>query len=185
MKGRVVLFGALMLVAATANAQGVFSFAGIPLDKEPTVEVNMDQEMLKLFAGATQTAPGVPSGLDGLTNVHVLVYEDLAEDMEGVLRFVESTGTTLEGDGWRAVVRVREEGEQVRVYMKPGTDGTLAGVTVMVTEAGGGDDDGGGGGEAIFINVAGAIRPEQLGRLASDIGMNRAFAGVPGVPVED
>jgi len=176
MKLRAALFGGLMLVAARAGGQGVFPFDGIPLKQQPNVEVNMDEAMLKLFAGAAQSAPGVPSGLEGLTNLRVLVYEDVAEDMQGVLRFVESTGTKLESDGWRSVVRVREDDEQVRVYMKPGTDGTLSGVTVMVTEAGHGDD--GGGGEAVFINVAGKIRPEQLGQIAS---MNGVLNGLPGL----
>jgi hypothetical protein len=56
----------------------------------------------------------------------------------------------------------------------------------MVTEAGDsgedGDDDGGGG-EAIFLNVAGKIRPEDLGAIASGIGVNGVFpGGVPGLP---
>jgi len=187
MKGRAVLFGALMLAAASASAQGVFSFEGIPIKAQPNVEVNMNEDMIKLLMPAAKGAAGQAGpALDGLTSVRVLVYEDLNEDMQGVLRYVESTGTKLEGDGWHAVVRVREDDEQVRVYMKPGTDGTLAGVTVMVTEAGDGGEDGdddGGGGEAIFLNVAGKIRPEDLGAIASGIGVNGVFPGsVPGLP---
>jgi hypothetical protein len=185
MKGKVVLFGGLMLVAASAGAQGVFSFDNIPLKGEPSVEVNLGPEMMAFLGPAAKGASGVPGALDGVTNVRVLVYENLSEDMQGVLRYVESTGTKLEGEGWHAVVRVREEGEQVRVYMKPGTDGTLAGVTVMVTEDGNvgeGDDDDDGGGEAIFLNVAGKIRPEDLGKIASGIGVNGVFpGGVPGL----
>ena len=179
MNGRAVLFGGLMLIAAGANAQGVFSFDDIPIDKEPTVEVNMGEEMLKLLAGAAQVPGGQPGPgpLDGITNVRVLVYEDLKEDLQNVVKFVESTATKLEGDGWHAVVRVRDGDEQVRVYMKPGTGGTLAGVTVMVMDAGGD----GGGGEAVFLNVAGVIQPAQLGQIASTIGMNGMFRGVPGV----
>jgi hypothetical protein len=180
MKGKAALFGGLMLVAASASAQGVFSFEGIPLKQEPSVEVNMPSAMIKLLVAA-QSAPGVPSGLEGVDNVRVLVYEDIKEDMQAVLRFVESTGTKLEGDGWAAVVRVREDDEQVRVYMKPGTDGTLAGVTVMITESGGGEDDDGGGGEAVFVNVSGKIQPEQLGMLASGIGVNGVLNGLPGL----
>jgi len=181
MKGRAVLFGGLMLVAASASAQGVFSFDNIPLKGAPSVEVNLGPEMMAFLGPAAKGASGVPGPLDGVTNVRVLVYEDLDEDMQGVLRYVESTGTKLEGDGWHAVVRVREEGEQVRVYMKPGTDGTLSGVTVMVTEDGNGGEDG--GGEAIFLNVAGKIRPEDLGKIASGVGVNGVFpGGVPGLP---
>jgi hypothetical protein len=53
----------------------------------------------------------------------------------------------------------------------------------MITESGGGGDDdaGGGGGEAVFVNVAGRIRPEQLGQLASGIGVNGVLNGLPGL----
>jgi hypothetical protein len=176
MSVRAVLFGGLMLVAASANAQGVFSFDDVPIDKEPTVEVNMDQEMISLLSGAANV-PGVPGALNGITSVRVLVYEDLNEDLQDVLQFVESSASKLEGDGWRAVVRVRDGDEQVRVYMKPGIAGTLSGITVMVTDFGGD----GGAGEAVFLNVAGEIHPAQLGQIASTIGMNGMFRGVPGV----
>src|SRR5688572_11537184 len=182
MQGRAVLFGALIAVAATARAQGIFSFDDVPIDSEPTVEVNMGPEMLSLFGEAAKGAAGqTANALEGVTNVRVLVYEDIAEDMQDVIRFVDATGTKLEGDGWHAVVRIREEGEQVRVYMKPGTGGTLAGVTVMITDDGA---DGGGGREAMFINVAGAIQPAQLGQIASTVGINGVFYGVPGVPAQ-
>ncbi len=192
MKGKVALYAGLMVVTATASAQGVFSFDDIPLEKEPTVEVNMGPEMLSLFSEAARVPPGVSDGnvnvqvlggapgpLDGITNVRVLVYEDLSEDMGDVLKFVEDTSNDLEGDGWHAVVRVRDGDEQVRVYMKPGIDGTLAGVTVMVTDAGGD----GGSGEAVFLNVAGAIQPAQLGQIASLGGRHGVFNMVPGIPV--
>jgi hypothetical protein len=180
MKGRVVLFGGLMWVAAGANAQGILSFDDIPIEREPTVEVNMGPEMITLLAGAAQVPGGAPGTgpLDGITNVRVLVYEDIQEDMQAVVEFVESTGTRLEGDGWHAVVRVRDGDEQVRVYMRPGTAGTLAGVTVMVMDSGGGA----GAGEAVFLNVAGTIHPAQLGQIASSMGMHGMFRGVPVIP---
>jgi hypothetical protein len=51
--------------------------------------------------------------------------------------------------------------------------GSLAGITVMVTDNGGGD-------EAVFINIAGTIQPAQLGRIAGAIGMDGMFNRVPG-----
>jgi hypothetical protein len=181
MQGRALLFGALMAVAATARAQGIISFDDVPIGGEPTIEVNMGPEMLSLFGEAAKGAAGQANALEGVTNVRVLVYENIAEDMQDVIRFVDATGTKLEGDGWHAVVRIREAGEQVRVYMKPGASGLLAGVTVMLTDDGA---DGGGGREAMFINVAGAIQPAQLGQIASTVGMNGVFNGMPGLPAQ-
>jgi hypothetical protein len=43
----------------------------------------------------------------------------------------------------------------------------------MVTDNGPGD-------EAVFINIAGAIQPAQLGKIAAAIGMNGMFSMVPG-----
>jgi hypothetical protein len=155
----------------------VYSVDDIPIDREPTVEVNMGPEMINLLAGAAQAPGGAPGSgpLDGITNVRVLVYEDIHEDMQAVVRFVESTGAQLEGEGWHAVVRVRDGDEQVRVYMRPGTGGTLTGVTVMVMDSGGD----GGAGEAVFLNGAGTIHPAQLGQIASSMGMHEMFRGVP------
>jgi hypothetical protein len=182
MKGRWLLFGGLMLLAANANAQGAFSFDDIPIANEPTVEVDLGPEMLSLFGEATKGQAGQAAvALEGVTNVRVRIYEDITADMQDVLRFVDATATRLEGDGWHGVVRIREGDEQIRIYMKPGTGGLLAGVTLMMTDGGGDGDDEGGGGEAMFINVAGAFEPMQLGRIASTVGVAGPLGMVTGL----
>ncbi len=112
--------------------------------------------------------------------MRVRVYEEITEGRAGdVLKFVEDTSRTLERDGWKSVVRVNEDGERVRIFVKLAQGGANAGsfdgLTLMVVDTGN-------KGEAVFINVAGTIRPEQLGRVASQIGMNGMFDMVPGVP---
>jgi RNA polymerase sigma factor (sigma-70 family) len=52
--------------------------------------------------------------------------------------------------------------------------GGIEGLTLMVVDTGGGD-------EAVFINVAGDIQPEQLGRIAAQVGMDGLFDMVPGI----
>jgi hypothetical protein len=182
MKGRAVLFGGLMLLAASANAQDILSFDDIPIDKEPTIEVDLGPEMMQFFSEATKGEPGEPGlPLDGVTSVRLRMYEDIDEDMQDVLRFVDATGTRLQGDGWHAVVRIRDGSDQIRVYMKPETGGRLAGVTFMMTSGDGND----GSGEAMFINVAGAFEPAQLGRLAALDGMAGAIGVLGIVPGAD
>jgi hypothetical protein len=168
-----------LFAAATASAQGDFLFAQIPgLTKEPTVQIDLNEAMIKLFAGAAQGADAnAAAALDGVTNLRVRVYEGIDAEIPDVMKFVNETTTKLEGDGWNSIVRVNDGDEQVRVYVKPGANATIAGLTVMVTD-GGGD---GGGGEAVFINVAGVIQPENLARIAG-MGMNGMFSGgIPGV----
>ena len=177
MKGKAVLFGGLMLLAASANGQDAFSFADIPIDGEPTIEVDLGPEMLKLLGEASKGEPGEPGvALQGITNVRFRMYEEVDDDMQDVLRFVDATATRLQADGWQAVVRIRDGTDLIRVYMKPGTGGNLAGVSFMMTSGDGSD----GSGEAMFINVAGAFEPSQLGRLASINGITGAV-GVLGI----
>jgi len=172
------LLGAVALViTTTANAQGYFSFDEIPGLGEPTVQIDLPPALLGFVNEAAKgvTSPEATNALAGVQNVRVRVYEDIGDNMAALTKFVEDTSATLEREGWHAAVRIRDEGENVRIYMKPTTDasaapGTLAGLTVMVT-----DDS---GDEAVFINVSGAIQPEQLGKLANAVGMNGVF-GTP------
>ena len=176
MKVRAALCLGGLLAAATASAQGDFLFGQIPgLTKEPTVQIDLNEAMIKLFAGAASGEDAqAAAALDGITNLRVRVYEDITTEIPDVMRFVNDTTTRLESDGWSSIVRVNDGDEQVRVYVKPGANATLAGLTVMVTD-GGGD---GGGGEAVFINVSGVIQPAALGHLAG-LGMHGAFNGIP------
>jgi hypothetical protein len=177
-----LLAAALLAVTATANAQqGYFSFDDIPgVDAEPTVEVDLNPALLNFVGEAAKPAdPNVAQVLAGITNIRVRVYEGIGDDIAAMTRFVEDTSARLEREGWQRAVKVNEDGEQVRVYMKPlapGTNaapGSIGGIVVMVTDEGAGD-------ESVFINVAGIIQPEQLGKIAGHVGMNGVFNMVPG-----
>jgi hypothetical protein len=182
MDSKVVLMSGLLAASATAQAQGDFSFGQIPgLDVEPTVEIDLNPTMLGMLGAAAQGVdPQAVSALAGITSVRVYVYEGISAEIQDVLAFVERTSATLESAGWHPAVRVREQGEQVRVYMKPsapgadGPAGTLDGITVMVTDSGVGD-------EAVFVNIAGKIQPEQLGKVVGAFGMHGVLGGVPGI----
>ncbi len=180
--GSALLVGALLAFGG-ARAQGYFAFEDIPglEDSEPSVAIDLDPEMMNFFGAATKgSQQGVASALAGITNVRVRVYEGIADRVQtDLLKFVDDTSRTLERDGWRSVVRVNEDGERVRIFMKladgGANAGSIEGLTVMVVDTGSGN-------EAVFINLAGLIRPEQLGRVAAEMGMDGMFSMVPGVP---
>jgi hypothetical protein len=137
------------------------------------VEIDLGPDLMRFFGAAANE----PTGLEGITNVRVRVYEGIGGTQAALLKFVDDTSRTLERDGWRSVIRVNEGGERVRIFMKVATGGANAGgiegLTLMVVDTGGGD-------EAVFINVAGDIQPEQLGRIAAQVGMDGLFDMVPG-----
>lgn len=168
------------LAAANASAQGDFLFDEIPgIDAEPSVQIDLNPELMGFFTEAAKGAQGeAAAALDGITNVRVRVYEGIGSNIDDLVKFVDDTTTRLERDGWHSVVRVSEGGERVRIYMKPGRDGMISGLTVMVT-------DNGAGNEAVFINVAGEIEPARLGRIAASIGMDGMFDMIPAVAGQD
>ncbi len=174
-----LFFSGLLAFGSGANAQGYFSFDDIPgLDSEPTVEIDLGPDMMRFFGEAAKGSVQDTTGLEGVTNVRVRVYEGIGDSEAELLKFVDDTSRTLESAGWSSVIRVNENGERVRIFMKPATgganSGNIAGITLMVVDTGGGD-------EAVFINVAGDIKPEQLGRIASGVGMDGMFNMVPGL----
>ena len=180
MKGRAMLLLGGLLAAAAASGQGDFPFNEIPgLDAEPTVQIDLNPLLMGFFTEAAKGAEGeVGAALEGITNVRVRVYEGISSEIGDVMRFVDDTTTRLERDGWHAVVRVNEDGERVRMYMKPGAEGTISGLTVMVIDSGVAD-------EAVFINIAGAIEPAQLGRIAAAVGMDGMFDMLPAIAAQD
>ena len=190
MEHTALIFGAALLAAtATANAQGYFEFGKIPGFKgEPTVQIDLGPAMLAFVNGAAQgaaiaspEAAAAAHALDGVTNVRVRVYEDVTVDPVALQKFVDDSSAALDRAGWERVVRVNEDGEQVHIFMKPNTaagavPGSISGITVMVTDTG--------GDEAVFINVAGTILPQQLGQIAGAVGMNGVFNGIPGLATQ-
>jgi hypothetical protein len=178
--GSALLVGGWLALSGGAQAQGYFPFDEIPgLDSEPTVEIDLDPEMMRMFnAGARGSQQDVASAFEGVTNIRVRVYEDIGGAQADLVKFVDDTSRILERDGWKSVVRVNEDGERVRIFMKlaagGANEGKIEGLTVMVVDTGSGD-------EAVFINVAGLIEPERLGRVAAQIPMGGVFNMMPGV----
>lgn len=125
---------------------------------EAKVEVFLREPLIKLLSiFLKEEDPELFDILNKLKLVRVQVF-DIDEKMAKRLSKQSSaTAKELDRKGWERIVRVREDGEHVDVYLKPSPDYEwIQGVVVMVV----GDD-----GEAIFVNIVGDIRPEDIHRL--------------------
>jgi Domain of unknown function (DUF4252) len=175
----VLPLAALLGVSSACWAQaGFFDFGEIPgLDAEPTVQIDLTPAMLGFVAEAARpNDPETADLLAGIEGVRVFVYEDVGNDMQAVLRFIDDTSKKLDAAGWHRTVLVQEGDEKVRIYMKlataqGATASNVSGITVMVAD---------GSGEAVFINVAGEIEPAQFGRLAAAFDLDE-FGGLTGL----
>lgn len=173
MRAKLALMGWLILGnCGSAAAQGYFDFDSIPgVPDEPTVQVDLNAALIGFAASAARVNdPAAAQMLEEIEGIRVRVYETL-EDAGEVSSFIDEASERLEGQGWQRVVFVQEDGEKVRVYARMNGQ-EMDGMTIMVIDSE----------EAVFVNIAGRIDPEMLGRIAGNMGFGDILTGFTGSP---
>ena len=121
------------------------------------VEVNVTSSLISLAAKFIEKdEPEVAKLLKGLQLVHVNVIginDENRADLEGKTQKIRKE---LDGKGWERIVMAQQQDQNVGVYLKTQNKETVQGLVVTVLE---------GNKQAVFINVVGDIRPEQLSLL--------------------
>lgn len=121
------------------------------------VEVNVNGSLLRLAARIVgQKEPQVAALLDGLKSVQVRVVGMDDQNREALATRAASIRDDLARRGWQPVVTAKSDGDDASVLLKLGADDAVEGIVVTVLA---------GDGEAVFVNVVGNIRPEQLAML--------------------
>ena len=165
----------IMLVAVPASGEpkedykkmpGYVEFGELKLlaGVEPSVEVLLRGPLLKLCQEAVRhDEPDLASALDEIRFVHVEVFPLDEVDTEGLSDNAKQLASGLEKKGWEMAVRVREDDEEVYIYILPGKKENIEGLVVMVLE----DDD-----EAVLVNIVGNIDPAQIGRIGRSLDID-------------
>jgi hypothetical protein len=121
------------------------------------VEVNVPTALIHLASQiVAKEEPDVAKLLDGLKLVRVNVIGLDDENRPELEKRAQKIRKDLSGNGWERVVTVQEKQQDVSVYLKMDDKGAVQGLTAVVID---GND------EAVFANVVGEIRPEQLAML--------------------
>lgn len=127
-------------------------------DEEAKVEVYLREPLIKLISSFMKEED--PELFDILRKLKLVRVQVFDVDSKTAQRFSEKSSATakrLDSKGWERIVRVREDGEHIDVYLKPSEDYEwIQGIVIMVI----GNDD-----EAVFVNIVGDIRPEDISRL--------------------
>ena len=121
------------------------------------VEINLSSTLLSLAARFVEKEePELAPLLSGLQLVRVNVLglnDDNRADLE---KRAQKIRRELDSKGWERIVTAQKQDQDVGVYLKTHGKDTVQGVVVLVTEA---------QRQAVFINIVGDIKPEQLAML--------------------
>jgi hypothetical protein len=127
------------------------------------VEVNLPRNLLALAARfAAKEDPEAARLIGQIESVRVNVVGIEEANREELAKRATEIRGELESKGWQKIVTARENGGDVGVYIKLDAEQVIQGITVVVLD---GKD------EAVFINVVGSIRPEDLEVVADRLGI--------------
>ncbi len=157
----------ILLFVAVAGSTG--TWAEIPLPEQPgyidfadlglideaeaetSVEIYLKDPLLSLVAAATRLEDEeLANMLAVLDLIQVRAYDDLGPSYETIAARLR----TCTVPGWEQVVRVREQDQQVQVYIRV-DDKNIAGLLVLACEES----------EFVLINIVGPIDLAQVGRI--------------------
>ncbi len=159
----VAAFSLPSLRAADTEAGFVDVAAFIPSAKGEYVEVNLTPGLLKFVAKlASREDPEAAELIGSLKRVRVNVVKMDDANRADTIAKIESIRRKLEGTGWIQVVTVREhnDGDNVDVHVRQTADDVIEGLVVTVIDH---------KGEAVFVNIVGSIRAEQLTKIADKL----------------
>jgi hypothetical protein len=157
-----------VLLAGPAAAQedlagdpGYVDFGALGLAREEaSLEISLQGPLIRMVAEAVRGEdPRFAELLDRLRAIRVLTFELGELDAPAILERGEAAVRGLEADGWSPVVRIRESGETVYLYLKEEA-GDIAGVWVMAADP---NDS------ITLVNIVGAFDPVELGRLGASL----------------
>ena len=147
---------------------GTFS---VPSSGAQFVEVNVPGNLIALAAKFVQKAePDVAQLLNGLKLVHVNVIGMDDENRGELEKRVAKVRKELSGKGWERIVTAQQQDQDVGVYLKMDEKSAVQGLTVVVLE---------GKKQAVFVNVVGDIKPEQLAMLGEKLNIEPLKKLVP------
>jgi len=125
------------------------------------VEVNVPTGLFTMAAKLVEKdQPEVAKLLSGLKLVRVNVIGLDEENRAELQKRAQKIRKDLAGKGWERIVTAQQKDQDVSVYLKMDNKGAVQGLAAVVLN---------GSEQAVFANVVGEIRPEQLAMLGEKL----------------
>ncbi len=161
--GTVILAASLAASApAETLAPGQVDFGSFsPPEGGEFVEVNLTSSLIALASKFAEKADAdVAQLLRGLHQVRVNVIGLNDENRPDLEKRAQNIRKQLDKKGWERIVTAQKEGQDVSVYLKTQNKDTVQGLVVMVMD---------GSKQAVFVNVVGDIKPDQIAMLGEKL----------------
>lgn len=163
-----LLTGSLTLNTLAAPNGGEVDFGKFVATGEDArfIEVNVKRGLICLAAKLVEEQePEAAKLLRSVQLVRVNVIGLNDENREATKKRMAEVRAHLDKEGWERIVTAQEaSGENVGVYVKTRGEEALEGLVVTVLD--------GNAKEAVFINVVGDIRPEQVATVGKALGID-------------
>lgn len=127
------------------------------------VEVKLGASVIQLASKLTRKhEPDVAELLKNVHSVRVNVVGLGDDNREQTTQKLQAIRTDLEGKGWERIVNAQEKNQDVSVFLKTRNADTVEGVVVTVIEN---------NREAVFVNVVGDVKVDQLVTLGDKLNL--------------
>jgi hypothetical protein len=136
-----------------------------------SLDISLDAPLLALVARAQEEEdPEFARLMRSLTAIRVRGYPTRPADADAVTARTRRLAERLEAQGWTRAVYIRNtdgtgrdgRSDLVSVFVRRDDNG-IAGLTLLVTDA---------GDESVFVNIVGALSPEQIATLGRGLGLD-------------
>jgi len=163
-----VLVPVLLALTVPVRAQAIDEHLGyFPIDQfslltseSMTLEVNLSGAMLGMVAAALdEEDPEFSQLVRGLAGIRIRIGDIESLDLSAVRSGLGRATSWLEDHGWETFIRLREDDEELYVYMRM-DDGDMVGTTVLVLEP----ED-----QVVMVNVVGRLDLALLAGLADSL----------------
>lgn len=161
-----VALSSLLLVVSlpAAESAGTIDFGKFaPSGDAQFVEVDIKNNLINMVARlAEKQEPEVAKLLRNIQAVRVNVIGLTDENRADTKSRIEAVRSQLSGKGWDRVVTVKDANEDVGVFIKLRGEEAIEGIVITVVN---------GESEAVFVNVVGDIKPEQVAQLGEKLNI--------------
>jgi hypothetical protein len=154
-----------LAMAADKAAPGQVDFGSFtaPSGGGEFVEVNVPGNLIALAAKFVEKQePEAAKLLSSIKQVRVNVVGIDEANREDMQKRAVKVRTELSAQGWERLVTAQKQGQDVSVFLKMDQNSVIQGLTVVVIE---------GSKQAVFANIVGDIKPEQLSMLAEKLNI--------------